>query len=71
LGDRVVTLGELVERVVDGAAHDLLELLQAAPLLMPEGVVVLSHRRSPRDRRETPLQTYSTTRRANHDAAAL
>ena len=71
MGDRVVTLGELVERVLDGAAHDLLELLRAAPVLAPEGVVTLTHGRSRRDRREAHLQTYSAARKENQDAAAL
>jgi hypothetical protein len=70
MGDRVVTLGQLVERVLDGAAHDLIELLQAAPPA-PEGVVTLTHGRSRRDRREAHLQTYSATRKANQDAAAF
>lgn len=35
MGDRRVTLGELVDGVLDGSAHDLLDVLDVEPLLVP------------------------------------
>jgi hypothetical protein len=66
MGGRVVTLGDLVGQVLDGAARDMLELLETAP----ERVVTLSHRRSARDRSQVDVATTSSWRMEHRDAAA-
>jgi RNA polymerase-binding transcription factor DksA len=64
LGDRLVTLGELVDRVLHGAVHDLLDLLQTAPVPGSERPHVLTDGRSLRDRDEHPSR-YSPEREAD------
>jgi hypothetical protein len=43
MGDRIVTLGELVSGVVYAGIHDLLDLLGAASILPPAGVAPPDH----------------------------
>jgi hypothetical protein len=70
MGDRVVTLGDLVEGVVHTGTHDLLDLLRAAPVPAPEGVSVLDEGRTRRDGRETFRPTYSPMPKGPRDATA-
>lgn len=66
MGDRVMTLGELVERVLHTGSHDILDLLHAAP----EGVAILTDERSRRDRSTSPRPRSSPGRKVDQGAAA-
>lgn len=71
VGDRPVTLGDVVDRVVHGAAHDLLDLVGAIPELAPPRLAVVNDGQSPRDRGVTHIHKYSLVRKASRNAAAL
>lgn len=70
VGDRLVTLGELVAGVVHRATHDLVDLLPAAPVLAPDGMAALTDARPPPDRREAHSPNCSPMREVNPSAAA-
>jgi hypothetical protein len=59
MGERVVTLGDLVDRVLHGASHDVLDLLRPAPVLAQQGIAAIPHRRTRPDPRETQSPTHS------------
>jgi hypothetical protein len=69
LGGRLVTLGELVDGVLHGAVHDLLDLLQTAPVLASERRHVVTDGRSLRDRSDEHPSRYSPEREANRHAS--
>jgi len=66
MGDRLMTLGELVERVLHTSAHDILDLLPAAP----ERVAIPTDERSRRDRRPSPRPRSSLGRKVDQGATA-
>jgi hypothetical protein len=69
MGERVVTLGDLVDRVLHGASHDLLDLLRPAPVLAQQGVAAIAERRIRRDPRETRSPTHSAGRETHRHVA--
>lgn len=68
LDGRLVTLGELVDRVLHGAVHDLLDLLHAAAVLAPERLRVPTDGRSQRDRSDEHQSRYSPEKEADRHA---
>lgn len=68
LDGRLVTLGELVDRVLHGAVHDLLDLLHAAPVLAPKRLRVATDGRSQRDRSDEHQSRYSPEKEADRHA---
>lgn len=66
MGDRLMTLGELVERVLHTATHDVLDLLHA----VPEGVAAFTHDGSRRERLDSPRPGSSPLRKLGRDATA-
>jgi hypothetical protein len=70
MGEQVVTLGDLVDRVLHGACHDILDFLRPARVLAPQGVAAMADRRTRRDPSETRLPRHAPGRKANRHAAA-
>jgi hypothetical protein len=69
MGERVVILGDLVDRVLHGASHDLLDLLRPAPVLAQQGVAAIADRRIRPDPRETRSPTNSAGRETHRHVA--
>jgi hypothetical protein len=69
IGDRLVTLGELVDRVLQRALHDLLDLLDARPLLAPDKGAAASEGRTLPERRATAVALRSRGGRADASAS--
>jgi hypothetical protein len=70
MGDRVVTLGDLVEDVVHTGTHDLLDLLHPAPVPVPDGIALFNDGRNRRHRRDSLRSTYSPLPKGARDATA-
>jgi hypothetical protein len=70
MGDRLVTLGEIVDRVVHGAAHDLLDLLGSTAGLVPVGPPRPQRRAGPGSKALPPVPRISLARKVSRDGAA-
>jgi hypothetical protein len=70
MGDRVVTLGDLVEAVVHTGTHDLLDLLHAGLVPSPDGVAMLDDGPRRTERRGSLRSTYAPMPKEPRDATA-
>jgi hypothetical protein len=70
MGDRIVTLGELVDGLLDEAVDDLLDLLQTVPEHESNGAAALLAERGPLDRRDANVPALLPVKGTSRDGAA-